>query len=175
MGLNPSLILNYIQQVMSQEESMKRENIASGSGEDIEGPYETEDGDEVSSRRGQSSTTLSNHTTIKYSGNGGLYGESSVPSTLPAMPKLMGTTAHQYSEWKVKATGYFRTNGLFEVVTMKPSLSLKLASRIDGYSRPNHIIKSQWIRLNSKVYGAIRAAVEPVMGTSYFREIENDQ
>ena len=38
------------------------------------------------------------------------------PPTLPAMPKLMGTTAHQYNEWKVKATGYFRTNGLFEVV-----------------------------------------------------------
>ena len=35
-------------------------------------------------------------------------------------------------------------------------------------------IKALWVRLHSRVYGAIRVAVEPVIGTSLFEEIESD-
>jgi Pol polyprotein/LTR polyprotein gag-polypeptide-like protein len=180
-GSKPKSNPQFIQQVMSQDESMKLENTASGSGTvnppftgDIKTDYEVEDSDEDSSRRHRSSTTTTAHTTIKYSGSGGLYGESSIPSTLPAMPKLMGSTAHQYSEWKLKATGYLEANGLFEIATLKPSESLDLASVIDDDVRPQSLMRAQWARLNSKVYGAIRAAVEPILGTSFFEDIKSD-
>src|ERR1700722_2947706 len=64
--------------------------------------------------------------------SGGLFGDTSIPSTLPTMPKLLGPTAAQYSDWKLKALGYFQTNGLAEVVTTTPEKSLGLAIKIDG-------------------------------------------
>ena len=113
-------------------------------------------------------------TIIKYGGGSGLFGDSSIPSTLPAMPKLAGPSAHQYNEWKLRATNYFQSNGLSEVVTMEPMVSLELAATIDGGARPRSQIKALWVRLHSKAYGAIRAAVESIIGTSFFEEIESD-
>jgi hypothetical protein len=113
-------------------------------------------------------------TIIKYGGAGGLYGDTTIPTTLPAMPKLAGSTAHHYADWRLKATNYFVTSGLSEVVTMEPSDSLKYAIEIDGNTRPTSSIKALWIRLNSKAYGVIRAAVETVMGITYFEDIESD-
>ena len=90
------------------------------------------------------------------------------------MPKLSGPSAHQYSDWKLKASNYFSTNGLSEVATMEPLSSLDLAVAIDGGARARAQIKALWVRLHSKVYGTIRAAVEPIIGTSFFEEIESD-
>ena len=89
----------------------------------------------------------------RYGSPGGLFGDSSIPSTLPAMTKLAGPSAHQYSDWKMKATTYLQTNGLIEVSTLKPSESLELANQIDGGSRSPIQIKALWVRLHSKVYG----------------------
>jgi hypothetical protein len=122
----------------------------------------------------QAFSAVPSTTIIKYGGGSGLFGDSSIPSILPAMPKLAGPSAHQYNEWKLKATNYFQSNGLSEVVTMEPMVSLELAVTIDGSARPRSQIKALWVRLHSKAYGAIRAAVESIIGTSFFEEIESD-
>lgn len=114
-------------------------------------------------------------TIIRYGGGpSGLFGDTSIPSTITAMPKLAGSSAHLYNDWKLKATNYFSTNGLAEVATMEPISSLELAVIIDGGARPKAQIKALWVRLNSRVYGAIRSAVETIIGTSFFEEIESD-
>jgi hypothetical protein len=107
--------------------------------------------------------------------NGGLYGDTSIPATLPAMPKLAGPTATQYSDWKTKALGYFQTNGLTEVVTLKPRESLQLAIDIDGGFRTRLQVKALWQRLHSKAIGAIRTATEQVLGSTLFEEMETEQ
>ena len=91
------------------------------------------------------------------------------------MPKLAGATATQYTEWKTKAKSYFQTNGLAEVVLTDPAKSLPHAFKIDNKTRSIHIIKSLWQRLHGKAIGAIRTAVEPIVGTSFFDEIELEQ
>ncbi|MFI5422012.1 MAG: hypothetical protein ACHQ1H_13690, partial [Nitrososphaerales archaeon] len=107
--------------------------------------------------------------------NGGLYGDTSIPATLPAMPKLVGPTATQYTDWKTKALGYFQTNGLTEVVTMKPRESIQLAIDIDGGFRTRLQVKALWQRLHSKAIGAIRTATEQVLGSTLFEEMETEQ
>jgi hypothetical protein len=107
--------------------------------------------------------------------SGGLYGDTSIPVTLPAMPKLGGPTATQYTDWRIKALGYFQTNGLTEVVTTDPTESLTLAVKIDGGFRTELQIKALWHRLHSKAIGAIRMATEPILGTSVFDDIESEQ
>ena len=173
------------QQVMSQEElrslSVNDGSSSSNTGihpgtngdsdEDDLHPKEEEDDEE----REDKQTIFPTHTTIvKYGGAGGLFGDTSIPSTITAMPKLTGPSAHQYNDWKLKATNYFSTNGLAEIATMEPISSLELAVIIDGGARPKAQIKALWVRLNSRVYGAIRSAVETVIGTSFFEEIEAD-
>jgi hypothetical protein len=110
----------------------------------------------------------------KYSASNGLYGDNSVPATLPPMPKLGGATAHQYNDWKLKALSYFKANGLTEIATLKPSESLSLAIAIDGGARLESQIRALWARLHSRVYGAIRGATELIIGTSFLEEIETD-
>lgn len=109
---------------------------------------------------------------IRYSGPNGLFGDTSIPATFPAMPELLGATAHQYADWKVKALNYFTSNGLHEIVTMKPSESITYACDVDGNQRPQAQIRALWIRLNSKAYGVVRSAVESIVGTTYFEETE---
>jgi gag-polypeptide of LTR copia-type len=103
---------------------------------------------------------------------GGLYGDSSIPATLPTMPKLAGLTAAEYNTWKVKAQAYFQANGLAEVVTLAPIESLQQALLIDAGQRTPQTIRAMWTRLHLKAYGAIRAAVEEVVGTAFFDTIE---
>jgi hypothetical protein len=110
----------------------------------------------------------------RFSNTGGLYGDSSIPSSFPAAPKLAGPSPHQYSDWRLKMTNYFTTNGLSEVATQKPSESLELASLMDPQGRTTTQLKAMWARLQSKAYGIIRAAVENVVGTTFFEQIEND-
>jgi hypothetical protein len=161
------------QQVMSQEESMKlkveEDDGSSSSGSDPNQEEETEDTPSNQSGAYPNTTTI-----IKYGSVGGLFGDTSIPSSLPPMPKLMGHSAYHYNDWKLKATNYFRTNGLAEIATMEPLASLNYAVAMDGNARPKAQIKSLWIRLNSKVYGVIRSAVETIIGTSFFEEVESD-
>ena len=154
------------QQVMSQEElrslsandgsSSSNAGIHPGTNGDLDeddiDPKDENDGereDNPANYSGTYSASVANsihnvapaHTTIiKYGGGGGLFGDTSIPSTITAMPKLTGPSAHQYNDWKLKATNYFSTNGLAEVATMEPISSLELAITIDGGAenqRPN--------------------------------------
>ena len=106
--------------------------------------------------------------------SGGLFGDSSIPSTLPAMVKLAGPTATQYRDWKIKALSYFQTNGLTEVVTMSPSQSLARAIMMDNGHRSTAQLKGVWCRLHSKSFGVIRTAIESTVGTSLFDDIEDE-
>src|ERR1700679_3048150 len=74
--------------------------------------------------------TLKSSSTRPISKNG-LYGDTSVPTTLPKMPYLAGPSAAEYSDWINKAINYFQTNGLEEVVTLDPATSLALAYESD--------------------------------------------
>jgi hypothetical protein len=177
----PATTHSTAQQVMSQEELNRLQASEVGSSSsNSRGTKEDEDDEEQedNSLGGQSHPSPSEvpvQTIIRYSGGpSGLFGDTSIPSSLTAMPKLAGPSAHQYNDWKLKATNYFNTNGLFEVATMEPLSSLDLAVTIDSNVRTRAQIKALWVRLHSKVYGAIRSAIEPVIGTSFFEEIESD-
>ena len=177
------------QQVMSQEELLKFQVSGDGSSsssfrgtiptkvEEEDTPNEEEDEDH-NQQEDTPTKPLEDRSTpttiIKYGGAGGLFGDTSIPSSITAMPKLAGSSAHQYNDWKLKAKNYFSTNGLTEVATMEPLSSLELAITIDSGARPKAQIKALWVRLHSRVYGTIRAAVEPIIGTSFFEEIESD-
>jgi hypothetical protein len=185
------------QKVMSQDGKMKIEadrpappnssHSSSGSAEDEKDlNVQSDDEDEVdpsassvedivAAAIASATASASSPSPIRHhSGSGGLFGDSSVPATLPAPPKLSGSLPQQYSDWKLKANSYFQTNGLFEVVTMKPSESLALAIKIDGGTRSPTQITALWVRLHSKIYGTIRSATEPIIGTTFFEEIESD-
>jgi hypothetical protein len=105
--------------------------------------------------------------------SGGLYGDAGVPTSLPPMPKLAGSTVAQYTDWKNKALCYFQTNGLNEVATMKPVDSLQLAIDLDGGCRSELQIRALWLRLHTKAAGVIKQATESVLGTSLFDSIES--
>ena len=154
-----------------------KSNEASGSGSTGSGSGSTE------STSGSSQATLSDYSSTSFnvapslritgsSGSNGLFGDSSVPNTLPTMPVLTGPSAPQYSEWKNKCLSYFQTNGLTEIVTTSAADSLQLAIDIDGGARPFASIKGIWFRLHSKIYGTIRTATEPIVGTTFFDEID---
>jgi hypothetical protein len=99
---------------------------------------------------------------------GGLFGDNTIPVSLPAMPKLAGTSARQYAEWKAKALTYFTVNSLTQVVMASPSKSLSYAIKMDGGMRSPTHIKSLWIRLNSRAYAVIKGATETVLGTGFY-------
>jgi hypothetical protein len=123
-----------------------------------------------------SSSSSSQPIFYKTSSSGhGLFGDSSVPSTLPSMPKLAGHTPADYSNWKVKAESYFITNGLSEIVTMSPVESLTLATQIDSHAHATISLRAIWNRLHLKAFGAIKTAVEPILGESFFTLIGVEQ
>lgn len=169
------------QQVMSQEELNRLQALEFGSSSSNSiGTKEDEDNKELEDNSlgeqpNSSTSEVPVQATIRYSGgSSGLFGDTSIPSSITAMPKLVGPSAHQYNDWKLKATNYFSTNGFSEVATMEPLASLDLAITIDSGARAKAQIKALWVRLHSRVYGAIRTAVEPIVGTSFFEEIESD-
>jgi len=108
------------------------------------------------------------------SSKNGLYGDTSVPTTLPKMPYLTGPSAAEFSDWLTKAINYFQTNGLEEIVTLDPASSLALAYESDPHT-PIATIKGIWKRLHTRAVGIIKTAVESVLGTEMFDEIDAEQ
>lgn len=117
---------------------------------------------------------LKSSITGRPSAKNGLYGDTSVSITLPKMPMLSGPSATQYTDWVTKAINYFQTYGLEEVVTMSPADSLTRAYECDPQT-PIGTIKGIWYRLHTRAIGVIKTAVEPVIGTELFDEIEDEQ
>lgn len=117
---------------------------------------------------------LKSSITGRPSAKNGLYGDTSVSITLPKMPMLAGPSATQYTDWVTKAINYFQTYGLEEVVTMSPAESLTRAYECDPQT-PIGTIKGIWYRLHTRAVGVIKTAVEPVIGTELFDEIEDEQ
>jgi hypothetical protein len=103
-----------------------------------------------------------------------LFGEGTGIS-LPKMPVLTGPTAAQYSEWVNKATNYFQTQGIEELVLESAIGSLGRAVRADDGATPVATIKAQWCRLHTRIIGIIKSAIEGAVGTELFDEIENEQ
>jgi hypothetical protein len=108
-------------------------------------------------------------------GMNGLFGNTSIPSTLPQPPKLGSTDAVIFADWKIKFTGYCLMQGLQEVVTSSYSDGLTLAIAMDQSNRPRSLIELLLKALHTKAFGVLLVAVEGVTGPSIFNEIANEQ
>lgn len=124
------------------------------------------------SATGASSSTFP---TTSVAGINGLFGNTSIPTTLPAPPKLASTDALSFADWKVKFTGYCLMQGIEETVTMTFENGLELAREMDTTGRSSKTIEMLFKVLNAKAFGAILIAVEAVTGSTIFTEITTDQ
>jgi hypothetical protein len=120
-----------------------------------------------------SSTNAHNSNNLNF--NNGLFGNPSTPSTLSNVPKLDGTDAATFSDWRVKLKGYCLMQGISEIVYKPYDEALELAVVMDNLNRPRQLITQLVKSLHAKVFGAIMLAVEKVTGCALFNEIEAEQ
>lgn len=111
----------------------------------------------------------------RYTATGGLYGCTSMPTSMPTMPKLGGQTHEDYTEWRPKAKVYFETNSISEVTMLTTVKSLRRAVDADCDQHAPKFLLGMWMNLHKKAAAAIQAATEPVLGPSFFNAIEDEQ
>jgi hypothetical protein len=105
-------------------------------------------------------------------GQGGLFGDPSIPNVISGLPALKGNSAIHYSEWARLSCAYFKAHGLMELVTLSPSVALHKAITMDTLYRSPEAILSILIRLHSKLATAIQTAIEPILGTEIVNSID---
>jgi Pol polyprotein, beta-barrel domain len=103
---------------------------------------------------------------------GGLYGDATLPTSLPAMPVLSTRDAAGFNAWKTRAKAYFQANGLTEYVLYDSRESLQRALNDDLGNRSPETVRLLWVRTQGRIYGVIRSAVEAKLGTTFFDRIE---
>jgi len=77
---------------------------------------------------------------------GGLFGASSVPVTLSAMPELKGTDRESYLTWELKAAAYLESHTIDEVTRSPPNKSLAMALEMDDKAHTRYRVKRMWFR-----------------------------
>lgn len=105
---------------------------------------------------------------------GGLFGEHSVPSSVPSMPKLIANNAAEFNVWKYQAKAYFQQNGLHHYVLVDNYTSLQRAFNDDQGNRLPYQVRSIWYSVQGRIFGAIRAAVEHKLGSAFFDNLEEE-
>jgi Pol polyprotein, beta-barrel domain len=116
--------------------------------------------------------TLPKRANTPASNPGGLYGDASLPTNLPTMPALIARDAAAFNAWRTKAKAYFQAHGLAEYVLLDSRQSLQRAINDDLGNRSPESIRLLWVRTQGRIYGVIRSAVEPMLGTTFFDRIE---
>lgn len=112
----------------------------------------------------------------KYSSSGGLYGNTTMPTTMPQMPsKLGGQTHEDYAEWRPKAKTYCEINSISEVTLESPIRSWEKAVKADAGTHSRIQLLNMWQNLHKKAAAVLRAATEQAMGLSFFNDIEQQQ
>ncbi|MCW3101349.1 MAG: uncharacterized protein JWL77_6967, partial [Chthonomonadaceae bacterium] len=108
-------------------------------------------------------------------GLNGLYGNTSMPTTLPATHKLTGTDPAAFADWKSKFKAYCLMQGLSEVVFKPADEAFKLAKLMNHSNKDENLLMALFKSLHSKAFGAIMSSVDSVTGSAFFNEIEAEQ
>jgi hypothetical protein len=103
---------------------------------------------------------------------GGLFGDPQVPTSLPPMPVLTAKDATEFHAWRNKAKAWMQANGVSEYVLKDNRASLQRALNDDQGNRAPYNVRAIWIRVQSKVFGVMRTAVEARIGTAFFDKLE---
>ena len=106
---------------------------------------------------------------------GGLYGASSVPATLSAMPELKGTDRESYLKWELKASAYLDSHTIEEVTRLPPHKSLAVALELDDKSHTQFRVNTMWHRLHRLASSVIRGATLDKVGKSFYESIMTEQ
>lgn len=106
---------------------------------------------------------------------GGLYGASSVPVTLSAMPELKGTDRESYLTWELKASAYLDSHTIEEVTRRPPHKSLTMALEMDDKSHTKFRVKTMWIHLHRLASSVIRGATLDKVGKSFYEALVAEQ
>jgi Pol polyprotein, beta-barrel domain/gag-polypeptide of LTR copia-type/Zinc knuckle len=151
-----------------EDDDAEREN--EDQGEESDG-LEDEEAPTISATKGTNRGPGSR----RWATGGGLFGATSMPATLSAMPRLLGQTHEEYTEWRPKAQTWLQANSLSEVTVGVPAESLGKAIKMDCDQHHPQYLRGMWLNLHQKATASIQAATEAVLGQSFFNAIEDDQ